>query len=87
MLNTVEGRYTLWTLLEDLGIFRSIWDPSARIHYNAGRQDAGHELMARIIAADPNRYEQMEREARARAKRLDSEMSVALPPTEEHSNG
>ena len=66
---TPTGRFVFRSLLERLGVFRSVWENSARIHYNAGRQDAGHELMALLVQADENAYELMEREARARSQK------------------
>jgi type II secretory pathway component PulM len=65
IMRTREGRLVMWELLSRAGIYRSIWDPSSKIHYNAGRQDYGHELLASVIAADSDLYQQMEREQRA----------------------
>jgi L-amino acid N-acyltransferase YncA len=69
VMSTVYGRAVMWQCLTDAGVYRSVWVPSAEIHYRAGRQDFGHELMATLLEADEVSYEQMEREARARAKR------------------
>lgn len=52
VLATPAGVKILWYILGHCGSFRSIWEPSAKIHYNAGRQDVGHWLMARITDAD-----------------------------------
>lgn len=68
VLDTPEGRRVFWGLLSDAGVYRSIWSPNAQIHYNAGRQDFGHELQARLLEADENLYDLMAREARARAR-------------------
>jgi len=69
VLATPEGRFVFWDLIASAGVFRSIWESSARIHYNAGRQDFGHELIAMLVEADPEAYQLMEREMRALAKR------------------
>lgn len=53
ILNTPEGVQVLWHILEHCKSFESIWHPSALIHYNSGRQDVGHFLMAKISEADP----------------------------------
>lgn len=58
-----DGRYLLWWILEQCGVYRSIWESSARIHYNAGQQDVGHRLMAEIIKTDRNAYLIMQSEA------------------------
>lgn len=76
-LQTYDGRAVLWDLLERLGVYRSVWDPGARIHYNAGRQDAGHELMATVLEADEQGYARMAAEARERTRRDDAERDAA----------
>ncbi len=59
------GRRFIWRLLgkEYCKTFESIYENSARIHYNAGRQDIGHKLLAEVIAADEQAYLQMQLEA------------------------
>lgn len=87
ILATVDGRAFCWALLEKAKVFESIWHPSALIHYNAGRQDFGHELMADLIAADDAGYLLMETEARARAKRAAAETDAAhTPPAADKGN-
>lgn len=73
VLNTESGRRVMWDLLERCGVYRSVWEPSAKIHYNAGRQDMGHELMALLARTDVQLYLKMEHEARVRDARDDSE--------------
>lgn len=80
VMATVDGRMVMWDLLERAGVFRSIWHPSAEIHYRAGRQDYGHELQAVILAADEDLYDTMTREARARVKRANNETDAAHTP-------
>lgn len=77
VMTTLEGRFVLWSLLEKAGIFKSVWHPSAAIHYNSGRQDFGHELMARLIEVDEDLYQLMEREARARVRARNREVDAA----------
>lgn len=69
VMATTEGRFVMWELIVAAGVYRSIWDNSARIHYNAGRQDFGHELLATLLDADERSYLAMESEARARARK------------------
>lgn len=47
--STIEGRRFLWRVLEKCRVFETIWENSARIHYNAGQQDLGHFVMAEIV--------------------------------------
>lgn len=49
---TVEGKRFFWRLLGRCRTFETIWENSARIHYNAGQQDLGHFLMAEIVEAN-----------------------------------
>jgi hypothetical protein len=54
VITTPEGRRVMWRLLSRCGTFASIWEPSAKIHYNSGQQDVGHYLMAEIVEAEPS---------------------------------
>lgn len=84
VMSTPEGRFVCWRWLERTGVFRSVWEQSARIHYNAGRQDVGHEFMAAMIETDENLYLQMEREARDRDRRdAQSAEAVTTPSADE----
>jgi hypothetical protein len=86
VLQSPAGRAVLWELLARAGVYRSVWDNSARIHYNAGRQDFGQELIGTIVDADEKLYLLMEAEGRARAKREDREVEAwhAAPLEEEN---
>lgn len=57
-----EGRRVLWRLMSKCKVFGSIWEPSARIHYNSGLQDFGHFIMAEIAEADEESLFTMMRE-------------------------
>ena len=46
-----EGRRLMWRLIGHCKVNGSIWEPSARIHYNSGMQDVGHFLMAEVGSA------------------------------------
>ena len=52
VLQSREGRRTVWRLLEKCRAFESVFEASAKIYYNAGRQDVGHYLMAEVVEAD-----------------------------------
>lgn len=54
ILATPEGRRVIWRVLERAMLFKTIWEPSARIHFNAGLQDMGLFVLAEIMAADPS---------------------------------
>lgn len=80
VLSTPAGRIVCWELLARAGVYQSVWRPTVEVHYLAGRQDYGHELLGLLIAADEDLYQVMEREARARAKRDDAETDAAHTP-------
>lgn len=85
VMSTLDGREFLRNQLEILGVFKSIWRANAEIHYLAGRQDAGHELMALLVQADEVAYLQMEAEARDRRKKADAETDAGhTAPLEQH---
>jgi hypothetical protein len=88
MLETPLGRAFIADLLERAGIYNSIWHPSAEIHYLSGRQDFGHELRLRCLAVDVENFMLLEREARDRVKREETETEAGRTPaaTEEGGN-
>jgi hypothetical protein len=51
VMSSYGGRLFLWNELARLGVYRSIWSPNSEIHYRAGRQDAGHELISALTEA------------------------------------
>ena len=52
VLETPSGRRVMWRVLEKCKVFETIWEASAKIHYNSGQQDVGHFIMAEIVDAD-----------------------------------
>jgi hypothetical protein len=54
VLSNASGRRLIWRLMGKCRTFSSVWEPSAKIHYNAGQQDLGHFIMAEIVEADAN---------------------------------
>ncbi len=56
VLKTTEGRRVFWRLMAHCRVLESIWDGSAKIHYNSGRQDVGHFVMAEVIQANEDAY-------------------------------
>jgi hypothetical protein len=64
VLKTPAGRRVLWRILCHCKTFISIWEPSAKIHWNAGRQDVGHFVIQEIESADQEALLTMMREAK-----------------------
>lgn len=64
VLSTPQGRRLLWRLMGKAKVFETVWESSARIHYNAGQQDFGHFIMSEILEADEESYFKMMREAK-----------------------
>jgi hypothetical protein len=56
VLSTRSGRRFLWRLLSHCRPFASIWESSARIHYNSGQQDVGHFILSEIQSADQESF-------------------------------
>lgn len=81
VLATLEGRRVFWRLLEHCKVFQSIWDPSSRLHYQAGVQDVGHYVMAEIGEADEEALFRMMREARGRANAEATENVAGRTPS------
>lgn len=64
LLQSPQGRRYLWRLLSHCKVFESIWEASAKIHHNSGRQDVGHYVMAEIVEANEEALLQMMKEAK-----------------------
>jgi hypothetical protein len=74
----LEGRVVMATLIRRAGVYKSIWHPSSEIHYNAGRQDYGHELMADLVRlSGEETYQLMEREEWAWTKHQQATIDAA----------
>jgi len=80
VMSLEAGRLVMWELLERAGVFRSVWSPNSEIHYKAGRQDYGHELMATLLETNEGLYELMQREARARDRKNDVTAAAEQTP-------
>jgi hypothetical protein len=66
VMSTPAGRRFIWRVLERCKVFGTVWDGSARIHYNSGQQDIGHWVMAEVGAADEDALFLMMKEAKHR---------------------
>ena len=64
LLETRQGKRFFWRLLTHCKVFESIWEPSAKIHHNSGRQDVGHFIMAEVVEAREDALLEMMREAK-----------------------
>ena len=64
VLSTISGRRFVWKLLGFCKVNGSVWESSARIHYNSGQQDVGHHILSEIIAADEDAYLSMMKESK-----------------------
>lgn len=64
LLSTIEGRRFIWMLMGRCRVFSSVAHPIDKIQYNAGMQDIGHYLQARVIDSDPDLYLKMIHESK-----------------------
>lgn len=65
LLSSAQGRRFIWRLIAQAEVFHSIWSPSAQVHYNAGKQDFGHFIMAEVTEADETYFIKMMQESLA----------------------
>ncbi len=63
VLSTEAGRRFLWRLMGMCKTFSSIYETSAKIHYNSGQQDIGFYLLREVDAASPEMFFKMREEA------------------------
>lgn len=64
-----SGRRVIWDLLEFTGVFSVGWDPSAKIHFNAGMRNVGLKLFQELHQVCPDLYLEMAREADEASKK------------------
>jgi hypothetical protein len=64
VMSSPQGRRFIWRLLGHCGVYESIWEASAKIHYNAGKQDVGHFLLAEVVQANEELYSLMIKESK-----------------------
>jgi hypothetical protein len=62
VLQSRQGRRFYLRMLTFCGVFRSSWDPSAKIHFNEGQRNVGLMMLADLNESDPSAYEKMKRE-------------------------
>jgi hypothetical protein len=72
-----KGRRILWDILEFTGVFSVGWDPSAKIHFNAGMRNVGLRLFQELHQVCPDLYLLMAKEA-AEAVKKRQELDDAL---------
>lgn len=63
VLGTPEGRTFIWSLLMVTRVFDSVWDQSSRIHYLAGRQELGQDILRIVLDLSPEAFLLMKQEA------------------------
>jgi hypothetical protein len=64
VMATVEGRRENWRMLRDCGVTESVMRGGPEMtSFFAGKQDVGHELLARLLKYAPDAYLLMQREA------------------------
>lgn len=88
VMQSYTGRIFVWELLRLLNVNASVWaDSGQRMAYNAGRQDAGHELLALVMDVDEELYLSMEREARAWQRHQDTDLDASHTASVTDSEG
>lgn len=64
-----KGRRVIWDVLEFTGVFSVGWDPSAKIHFNAGMRNVGLRLFQELHQVCPDLYLLMAKEAAEAVKK------------------
>lgn len=75
-----KGRRVVWDQLAFAGVFNLGWDPSAKIHFNAGMRNVGLRLFQELHQVCPDLYLLMAKEAEEADKKrqeLDDLMNEA----------
>lgn len=70
VMKTKDGRRVLWDFLSKCGIYAEIWEPSAKIHFNAGKRSVGLAVLGDITECDEDLFLVMQKENREREREL-----------------
>lgn len=62
ILNTPSGRRVMWRFISYTKIFQERWEPSAKIHYDAGVRSVGLHIIAEINEASEDFFIEMMKE-------------------------
>ncbi len=82
-LQIPEARRFIWSLLEDCGMYQNIYTPNGNeIYFLAGKQDLGHELVARLELIDPRAVYEIGLEAATLRKRINAATEASQTPPE-----
>jgi hypothetical protein len=77
VLGTAAGRLAMSTILEDAGIYGSVYDHSgSMMYFKEGRRNFGLELRALLEKADETAVDTMDVERRARLRADDREVEA-----------
>jgi hypothetical protein len=52
VMASVQGKKILHWILAECRVHQSVWQPSAAIHRDAGKQEIGHLIMRDMVEAD-----------------------------------
>lgn len=75
LMDTQEGRRTVWRFLERASVFGSAFNTNAMTQsHTIGWQDAGKWWLAEIESACPEKFAVMQNEARKAAKQVAAEL-------------
>lgn len=72
VMATKDGRRVLWDFLSKCGIYAEIWEPSAKIHFNAGKRSVGLKVLGDITECDEDLFLIMQKENREREREINN---------------
>lgn len=62
LLSTEAGRSIIWAIMSRCDIFGTSMTGNSQTYFKEGRRSVGLEIMAEVIAADPNAWINMQRD-------------------------
>lgn len=65
LLSTIQGRRFFWRYLGLCGLFRTSWEPSAKIHFNEGLRSASLMMLSDITEANEDAFLAMMKESKS----------------------
>lgn len=56
LMQSADFRGWVWDFLTRTRVFNSVYEQNARIYYNSGQQDIGHEVLGEVARLTPELY-------------------------------
>lgn len=83
LLATYGGRWVLWEIIADCGVFKASMETSGKVYMYQGMRNIGLKIMDRVTDADDEAFLMMMREAKQREQKAQDEDQALMMDEED----